>query len=153
MAELATVTRTAVAKAAGQKFHPTNQNKLRMAIFETPATYAAPASGDTFATEIYLIKGTRLACPVTISNGTNAASVTLALGLRDAITKVAVDATAIAAATAITTAATVQVNTGTKLTAGQYYVLPQDCEIYGTFPGATPNANVAIRVEVPYVAP
>lgn len=153
MAELSTITRTSAAIALGQKVHPTNQNRVRVAIVETPAVYAAPANGDTFATGIVLPKGSRLLCPVTISNGTNASSVTLALGLRDPVTKVAIDATAIAAATAITTAATAQVNTGTKLTAGQTYTLPSDAEIYGTFAGATPNANVAIRAEVLYVAP
>jgi hypothetical protein len=153
MAELLTITRSSAAIALGRKTDPTNQNKLRIAIFETVATYAATVNGDTFATGIVLAKGTRLVCPVTISGATNTASLTLAVGLRDAITKVAVDATAIAAATAITTAATVQVNTGTKLTAGQFYTLPQDCEIYGTLAGAAGTANVALRVEVPYVAP
>ena len=153
MAELATITRTSAAIALGQKVHPTNQNKLRVAIFETPATYAAPANGDTFATGIVLAKGSRVTLPVTISNGTNAASVTLSIGLRDAITKVAIDATAIVNAAAITTAATAQFNTGTKVNAGQFYTLPQDAEIYGTFGGATPNANVAIRAEISYVAP
>lgn len=153
MAELSTITRTSAAIALGQKVHPTNQNRVRVAIVETPATYAAPANGDTFATGIVLPKGTRLLMPVSLSNAANAASVTLSMGLRDATTKVAIDATAIMAATAIASAQAIQVNTGTKLTAGQSYTLPQDAEIYGTFGGATPNANVAIRVEVSYVAP
>lgn len=153
MAELNNITRTSAAILAGRKTDPTSMNRKRTAIVETPATYAAPANGDTFATGIVLPKGTRLISGVTLSNAANAASVTLAMGLRDATTKVAVDATAIMAATAITTAQTIQVNTGTKLTAGQFYVLPQDCEIYGTFGGATPSANVAIRVEIDYLAP
>jgi hypothetical protein len=153
MAELATITRTSAAIAAGRKTDPTNQNRVRVAVVETPATYAAPANGDTFATGIVLTKGTRLLMPVSLSNAANAASVTLALGLRDATTKVAIDATAIMAATSIASAQAVQVNTGTKLTAGLSYVLPQDAEIYGTFAGATPNANVAIRAEISYVAP
>jgi hypothetical protein len=100
-----------------------------------------------------LAKGSRVLAGPILSNNANAASVTLALGLRDATTKAAVDATAIMAATAITTAATAPIYTGTKITAGQYYELPQDCEIYGTLAGATPNANVAIRAEIEYVAP
>jgi hypothetical protein len=153
MTELSTITRTSAAIALGQKVNPTNQNRVRVAVFEMPATYAAPANGDTFATGIVLAKGTRLLCPVTVSGATNAASVTLSVGLRDATTKVAVDATAIVNALAVTTAATAQVNTGTKLTGGQFYTLPQDCEIYGTWGGATPNANVQTRVEISYVAP
>ena len=153
MAELSTITRTSAAIALGQKTNPTNQNRVRVAIFEMPAAYAAPANGDTFATGIVLAKGSRLLMPVSVSNAANAASVTLSLGLRDATTKVAVDATAIVNALAIASAQAVQVNTGTKLTAGQFYTLPQDCEIYGTFGGATPNANVQIRGEIHYVAP
>lgn len=152
MAELATVTRTAIALAAGQMFHPAAQNRVRSVIIDTPAVYAA-ANGDTFGTGIVLPKGSRILAGPILSNNTNAASVTLALGLRNAVTKVAVDATAIMAATAITTAATAPIYTGTKTTAGQYYVLDQDCEIYGTFGGATPTANVAIRAEIEYVSP
>ena len=152
MAELNNITRTSAAILAGRKTDPTNQNRTRVAVIETAAAYTA-ANGDTFATGIVLPKGTRLLMPVSLSNAANAASVTLSLGLRDATTKVAIDATAIMAATAIASAQAIQVNTGTKLTAGQFYVLPQDCEIYGTFGGATPNANVAIRAEVSYVAP
>lgn len=142
--------RGAAELAAGRKILFDSQGKSFVAVAETPAAYTA-ANGDTMGSGLVIKKGARLLSGVTISNGTNAASVTLAVGLRDPITKVAIDATAIAAATAVTTAATAQVNTGTKITAGQRYVLPQDAEIYFTFGGATPNANVAIRVEVPYL--
>lgn len=152
MAELATVTRSAVAIAAGNKIHSAAHNRVRAVIIDTPATYTA-ASGDTFGTGIVLPKGSRLLAPITLANAANTASLTLALGLRDATTKVAVDATALCAATAITTATCAQLNTGTKFTAGQYYVLAQDCEIYGTFAAATPTANAAIRAEIQYVAP
>lgn len=153
MAELNNITRTSAAILAGRKTDPTNQNRVRTAILETAAAYAAPANGDTFGSGIVLPKGSRLLCPVTLSNAANTAALTLAVGLRDPITKVAIDATAILAATAITTAATAQVNTGTKLTAGQSYVLTQDAEIYGTLAGAAGTANAAIRVEISYVAP
>lgn len=152
MAELATVTRSAVAIAAGRKTEPTAQNRVRAVLIDTPAAYTA-AQNDTFGTGIVLAKGTRLLAGPVLSNAANTAALTLALGLRDATTKVAVDATAIMAATAITSAATGPINTGTKITAGQYYVLPQDCEIYGTFAGAAPTANAAIRAEIYYVAP
>lgn len=153
MAELTSITTSSAAIAAGRKTDPTVQNRVRVAVVKTAATYAAPANGDTFGSGIVLTKGTRLLMPVSLSNAANAASVTLALGLRDPVTKVAIDATAIMAATAIASAQAIQVNTGTKLTAGQEYILPSDAEIYGTFGGATPNANVAIRAEISYVAP
>lgn len=152
MPELATVTKTAIAIAAGRKTDPTANNRSRFAVITTAAAWTA-ANGDTFGTGIVLTKGSRLICDVVASFGTGAASSTLSIGLRDANTKVAVDATAIINALAITTAATSQVNTGTKMITGQDYVLPQDCEIYGTFGGATPTANQAIRIEVPYISP
>jgi hypothetical protein len=137
--------------AAGRKAMYDSQSKSFMAVCEMPAAYTA-ASGDTVATGVVLKKGTRLIAPVTISNATNTASLTLAVGLRHAVTKVVSDATALAAATAITTAACAQVNTGTKLTAGQRYVLTEDSEVFFTLAAATPTANAAIRVEIPYIA-
>lgn len=137
--------------AAGRKALYDSQSKSFVAVAEMPTTYTA-GQNDTVATGVILKKGSRLLAPVTISGNTNTASLTVAVGIRDATTKVAIDATALAAATAITTAATVQVNTGTKLTAGQRYVLPQDVEVYFTLAGAVPTANVPLRVEIPYIA-
>lgn len=136
--------------AAGRKALYDSQGEVSIAVCEMPTTYTA-ASGDTVGFGVVLKKGTRLLNGVFLSNAANTASLTFAVGLRNASTKVAVDATAIAAATAITSAANAEINTGTKLTAGQRYVLDQDCEIYGTFAAATPTANAAIRVEVPYI--
>lgn len=137
--------------AAGRKPMYDSQSKSFVAVAEMPLVYTA-AQNDTVATGVILKKGSRLLAPVTISGNTNTASLTLAVGIRDPLTKVAIDATALAAATAITTAATVQVNTGTKLTAGQRYVLPQDVEVYFTLAGAAPTASVPLRVEIPYIA-
>ena len=53
--------------------------------------------------------------------------------------------------TAITSAATAQINTGTKITAGQRYVLLEDAEIYGTCAGAVLAVDQAVRVEVHYL--
>jgi hypothetical protein len=113
--------------------------------------HAGAQIADTIAFGLILKKGDRLLCPVTLSNGAGTASSTLAVGIRDAYTKVAIDATAILAATAITAAATAQANTGTKLTAGQRYTLPQDVEVYGTVAGAAIPANQVIRIEIPYI--
>lgn len=152
MAELTTIARSEVDYQANRKAHPTELNRQRTAIIDSAATYTA-ANGDTFATHLVLPAGSRLKAPVTVSCGTGTASATISIGIRDALTKVAVDATAIVNAVAVTTAATSQVNTGTKLITGQYYVLPQDCEIYGTFGGATPTANQAFRFEIDWISP
>lgn len=129
-----------------------SQTAVAVAVFEMPLVHAGAAIADTIGSGIVLKKGARLLTPVTLSFSAGTASCTLAFGLRDATTKVAVDATALAAATAVTTAGTSQLNTGTKLTGGQRYVLPQDCEIYATVAGAAVAANQAIRLEVPYLA-
>lgn len=152
MAEVLTATRTQIAIAAGRKTEPSAQNKVREVFIDTPPTWSA-ANGDTIGTGIILPKGSRMLAGPTMSQAAGAASSTLAWGLRDPVSKTAIDATAIAAATSIASAACAQVNTGTKFTAGQYYVLPQDAEIYGTFGGATPLANQAIRLELGYVSP
>jgi hypothetical protein len=88
---------------------------------------------------------------VTVSNGAGTAASTLAVGLRDAVTKVPIDATAILAATAITAAQTVQASSGTRLVDGQRYVLPVDAEIYGTIAGAATPVNQRVRIEIPTI--
>ena len=107
----------------------------------------------TGGTAIQIPGGSRILAPVTLSNGTGAASSTISVGLRNSITKVASDATAILAATSLTTAGTAQFNTGTKVTAGQFYTTTEPSEVFLTFGGATPTANQAIRVEFSFVSP
>lgn len=151
MSELSTVTRTKVAQVAGTKATASSNNRERVAIIDTAASYTA-ANGDTFGTAIFIPKGARVLAPY-LSNAAGNASSTLSLGIRDAITGVAIDATALINSASLAAASAGQVNTGTKIVNGQYYVMPQDVEIYGTFGGATPLANAAIRVEIQYVAP
>jgi len=143
--------RAAAEAAAGRKILPDSQGESARAVCEMPAVHAGAAIADTIGFGVVLKRGTRLLCPVTLSNGAGTASSTLAVGLRNPVTKVAIDATAILAATAINAAQTIQANTGTKLTNGQRYVLDQDAEIYGTVAGAAIPANQAIRIEVPYI--
>jgi hypothetical protein len=137
--------------AANRKALYDSQGETSIAVFEMPTTHAGASIADTIGSGVILKKGTRLLAPVTLSFSAGTASCTLAVGLRSAATLTAIDATAIMAATAITSAATSQVNTGTKLTGGQRYVLLEDAEIYGTVAGAAVAANQAIRIEVPYV--
>lgn len=137
--------------AAGRKVLYDTEMRESRVVLEMPATHAGAAIADTINFGVVLKKGARLLCPVTVSNGAGTASSTLAIGVRDPVTKVAIDATAILAATSIASAQTIQANTGTKLTNGQRYVLLQDAEVYGTVAGAAIPANQAIRIEVPFL--
>lgn len=152
MAELNNITRNGAAQVAGSKAPAGSFNRRRTLVVTMLAAYAAPAQNDTAGTGIVLPRGTRIVLPVTVSCAAGTASSTLSVGLRDAVTKTAVDATAIVNAAAISSASTSQVNTGTKLITGQDYLLPQDCEVYLTFGGAAGAANQAIRVEIDFVA-
>ncbi len=153
MAELVTVVRSEVDYQAGRKATPSELNRVRAAIIETAATYAAPAQNDTAATHLVIPAGSRIMAAVLLSCAAGTAASTLSVGLRDAITKVAIDATAVLNAAAINAATTVNLFTGSKVITGQYYLVPQDAELYLTFGGAAGSANQAIRVEVLWVSP
>jgi hypothetical protein len=151
MAEI-NVTRTKVAQAAATKTSGGSFNRARVQFVDMAVAWSA-AINDTAGTALVLPKGARLRGAVRLSTGAGNASATLSIGLRDASTKVAIDATALVNAASIATAQEQSLATGTKLTGGQFYVLPQDCEVYLTFGGAVPLANQLIRVELEFVAP
>jgi hypothetical protein len=139
--------------AAGRKALFDSQGHTSVAVCEMPLVHAGAAIADTIGFGVILRKGSRLlAGGIILSNSAGTASSTIAVGLRNPVTKVAIDATAIMAQTAITTAATAPVATGTKVNAGQRYVLLEDAELYATAAGAAVAANQAIRIEVPYIA-
>ena len=153
MAELNTVTRTKIAQVAGNKASGGSFNRSRVAIIDTPAVYAAPANGDTAGTELYLPQGARLQTPVSLSCAAGNASSTVSVGIRSARTKVAIDPTAVLNAAPINAAFAGQLNSGSKVTNGQFYVMPEDVELYLTYGGAAGLANQALRIEVSFVAP
>lgn len=145
--------RSQVDQTMGRKSPAAIKNRVRTAVIQSAAAYAAPANGDTLGTSLVLPQGSRILCPVTFSRGAGTASSTLSVGLRDPITKVAIDATAVLAAADLAAAGTAQFNTGTKVTGGQEYYLPQDAELYATVGGANGAANQQFRVEVNYLSP
>jgi hypothetical protein len=149
MAEV-NVTRTRLSQIAGSKSPAGSLNRVRVAVLTMAAAYLAPANGDTAGTGIVLPKGSRLLAPF-VSNAAGNASSTLSVGIRNPVTKVAIDATAAVNALAISSAGAAYVATGTKVINGQDYVLDQDAELYLTFGGAAGLANQQIRVEVPFV--
>ena len=153
MAENLIATRSSAAQQLGQKASPAALNRGRWASISMQAAYASIGNGDTVATGLVLPAGAKLVGLPVVSNAANNASVTLSVGIRDAITKVAVDATALVNALAINAAGNAAIATGTKMITGQEYTLPQDCELYLTIGGAASLANAQIRVDIPWVAP
>jgi hypothetical protein len=151
MAELLTVTRSQVDITAGRKTHPTAMNRDRVCVITAPATYAAPAAADTAGTGLNLVKGSRVLGGVLCSVVTGGGG-TVSIGIRDAQTKAVIDATAVVNAFSLAAASTAFIFTGTKIINGQYYLMPQEVELYLTFAG-TPVLNIAFRFEVHFVAP
>lgn len=142
-----------VEQLAGRKLSPGHHNVVKCAMIRMPDTYAALSVDDTVATGVILPAGAKIA-DVVIANGTNAASVTLNVGLRKASDGTVLDATALATTHALTTASGgAKVISGTKVAAGLDYALPYDCEVYFTAKGATTTANADLLVKVFYTAP
>lgn len=125
-------------------------NSVKLFRFTTPTTYAAQAANELW--DMGVIPAGTLVLPFgVLENATNAASVTLAIGLRSLATGTVVSATQLLAATAITTAARTLINSGAAFTAGVGYVCTEDMIVYGTFAGATTTANAQISVYLPVV--
>lgn len=135
---------------AGTKLQVNEYGRLRVAVIQMPAT-SAFANGDTMG-GVIVPAGSRFTAGSLASIAAGAASSTVSIGIRDPLTKVAIDATAIANAVSLTTAAAgLALNNGTKLTGGADYVTTQDVEVYLTFGGAAPSANQQGRFEIEYV--
>lgn len=153
MPEILTTVRSQVDKTAGRKSPAAVQNRSRTAYIQSALTYPAPGITDTLATGLMLKQGTRLSGMVLCSMAAGTAASTVSIGLRDATTRVAIDATAILNAEPFNAAQTVVRATGTKVTNGQEYYIPQDAEIYLTIGGAAGLANQQFRFEVGYIGP
>lgn len=152
MAELTTATRSEVAHAAGAKAHQSTFNRNRIQFIDTPAVWTA-ANGDTAGTSLLIPSGSRLWPWVSLSCSAGGAGSTVSVGLRNMETKAPLDATAWLAATSIASAQIINVATGTKVTGGQYYIVPVDAEVYLTFGGAAPAANQAVSIGLQFVSP
>lgn len=139
-------------QVAGRKLTASYHNDIRVATIRMPVTYAQLAIDDTVATGVVLPAGARLMPPV-VRNGAGTALSTLNIGLRKASDGTVVDATALAALLAITSAAVTTVGTGTKIAGGVLYTLEDPCEVYLTAKGAVLAANQLLEINVPYVAP
>jgi hypothetical protein len=139
-------------QVAGRKLASAYRGNIQIATIRMPVTYAQLAIDDTAATGVIIPAGAKLMPPV-VRNGAGTASSTLNIGLRKASDGTVVDATALAALLAITSAAVTTVGTGTKIAGGVDYALADDCEVYLTAKGAVLAANQLLEINVSYVAP
>lgn len=137
--------------ALGQKLNANENGRERTVVIQSPVTHAI-LNGDTVASGVIIPAGARFTADSLVRCAALGASVTMSIGIRDPITKVAIDATAIASALAVATAqAGLAANNGTKMTNGQEYVTTQDVEPYLTFGGANLTANTQFVAEVRYI--
>lgn len=144
--------RQAAKIAANKKVAPNEiYGKKRIVVIGTPATHAL-AQGDTIASGVRLPVGTRFTLGSRVSNAAMGTSVTIDVGIRNADTKVAIDADGIAAAVAVATAGRSALDNGAFIAAGAEYVTDQPSELYVTIGGAAPTASAQLRVEVELVS-
>lgn len=149
MAEILSVQ---AAKLAAQKKLAPNEShgRVRILYAHTAATYTAPAINDTLLLGRIPVNSRFISgSVVTVAAGT--ASGKLNIGIRDAVTKEVISATAIASSIAIDVAAKVTSDNGVYFANGAEYVTDREVEVYATFIGAAGAANQAIKFEIPYV--
>lgn len=149
MAEI--LSKQAALVAANKKLqNAQDQGRERQQLLIAPTVMSAMAIGDTMGTGVLIPAGSRLRSAL-LSVAAGSGSQTFNVGIRNFLTKVVIDATAIGSAVAVTSAATVSVFNGTKVTGGVDYVTDQDVEVYITNAGATGPANHAFVLWVSYL--
>lgn len=150
MAEFNSRQITALASSPKVKTAPYDEGQERKLIAGTPAV-AAWAQNDTFVIGV-VPKGSRITRSGKVWHGAFGASVTLAVGVRDAVTKVAIDAAGLLAATSAATAGLVKnIDTGALLNQVNGYITLADVEVYATLGGADPTDNIQAEFEITYI--
>jgi hypothetical protein len=113
---------------------------LMVACATTPAT-AAWAQNDTWSTGIIIPKGSRILRSGRLSHGIFGASVTMHVGIRDAVLGTVVDVDGIAASLDVAAAGVKELDGGSLFAAGVSYVTTADVEVYATLLAANPTDN------------
>lgn len=131
---------------------PSDKGKLSVITICSPDTVTW-ANGDLLVSGIRLPTGSRFPVGSQVSCDAMGASVVADLGIRDWVTKVAIDADGIAAAVDVAAAGRSPCNNGVFVKAGAEYVTTVASELYVTLSGATPTANKQIRFDVHVVLP
>lgn len=151
MAEFSARQITGLASSPKTKVQPYDNGGLNVLIGSTPAV-AAWAQNDTFVIGT-IPKGSRILRSGKAWNGAFGASVTMQVGLRDAVTKAVIDAAGLLAATSVATAGLVKnLDTGALLNQVNGYLTTADVEVYATLLAAAPTANAQAEFEIAYLA-
>ena len=148
MAEI--TSRQVTARVLPGRAEPSQEGgKVRKVFITSPASVTW-ADGDTIGSGKILPAGVRFTAGSIASHAAMAASVVLAVGIRDA-SGTEIDADGICASVSVASAGRTAINNGALVAAGVEYITTVPCEVYATLSGATPTANAQIRIEVEYV--
>lgn len=128
-----------------------SHGRQRVLVATLAATHAAYAINDTVLLGVVPVNSRFLTGAVVSIGGAGTASSTVDIGIRNATTKVVIDADGIAVGADISAAAKVAADTGALVAAAADYLTPADVEVYATVKGAVLAANQQIRFEIPYV--
>ena len=148
MAEI--VSKQVPARVLPGRAEPSQEGGKVRKVFITSPDSVTWANGDTIASGKILPAGVRFTAGSIASHAAMAASVVLAVGIRDA-SGTEIDADGICAAVSVASAGRTALNNGALVAAGVEYITTVPCEVYATLSGATPTANAQIRIEVEYV--
>lgn len=152
MAEFDSRQITALAGTPKVKANPYDHGRINVLIATTPAT-AAWAQNDTF--EIGRIpKGSRILRGGKMWHGAFGASVTMTIGVRDAVTGTVIDAAGLLVSASVATTGLVRnIDTGVLLNQANGYVTTADVVVYATLAGADPTNDIQAEFEIEYVTP
>jgi hypothetical protein len=148
MAEI--TSRQVTARVLPGRAEPSQEGGKVRKVFITSPAAVTWADGDTIGSGKILPAGVRFTAGSIVSHAAMAASVVLAVGIRDA-SGTAIDADGICASVSVASAGRTAINNGALVAAGVEYITTVPCEVYATLSGATPTANAQIRIEVEYV--
>ncbi len=148
MAEI--TSRQVTARVLPGRAEPSQEGGKVRKVFITSPAAVTWANGDTIGSGKILPAGVRFTAGSIVSHAAMAASVVLAVGIRDA-SGTEIDADGICASVSVASAGRTAINNGALVAAGVEYITTVPCEVYATLSGATPTANAQIRIEVEYV--
>ena len=150
MAEFSSTQISGLAASPKTKVQPYDTGSPQILVASTPAV-AAWANGDTFVIG-FIPKGSRILRSGKLWHGAFGASVTMTIGVRDAVTKTAINAAGLLASASVATAGLVKnIDTGALLNQTGGYVTTADVEVYATLAGADPTDNIQAEFEIPYL--